>query len=80
MFDRPEENYREFMYEENSRNFPGDNYGNDQRNGPPQRWEEQDRWQKEQCRGGRQAEFRKNRIDGRKSSVVEEDKQSSGNL
>ncbi|RXM37037.1 Periphilin-1 [Acipenser ruthenus] len=38
MFDRPEENYREFMYEGNSRNFPGDNYGSDQRNCPPQRW------------------------------------------
>ncbi|KAK6482446.1 periphilin-1-like [Huso huso] len=68
MFDRPEENYREFMYEGNSRNFPGDNYGSDQRNCPPQRWEEQDRWQKEQCRGGRQAEFREDREQFRRKS------------
>ncbi|XP_066579966.1 periphilin-1 isoform X1 [Amia ocellicauda] len=67
-FERPGEGYnREFEYEdprnyhgEDLRNYPEENFGNERRNGPPNRREDVGyRWPREEHHRGRLVEFRK---------------------
>ncbi|XP_066579971.1 periphilin-1 isoform X3 [Amia ocellicauda] len=69
-FERPGEGYnREFEYEdprnyhgEDLRNYPEENFGNERRNGPPNRREDVGyRWPREEHHRGRLVEFREDR-------------------